>query len=87
MYNMYMYVHVCIICVPQDLHSEEQSISFSKNGKHFGKCFVLSPDFRGKVLFPQVTTNNVKVTVNFGKEVSTEQPHTYIYNTLIYSLH
>lgn len=70
--------------IPQDLHSEEQNIAFSKNGKHFGKCFVLSPDFRGKVLFPHITTKNVRVTVNFGNEVSMVVVFTYFKPYVIY---
>ena len=57
------------LVVLQDLESEEQTISFSKNGQDHGVAFKLSESIKGKALFPHVFTRNVVVSVNFGAEV------------------
>ena len=41
----------------------------------------MSPDFRKNILYPHVTTKNIRVTVNFGKEVGNQiLIRTYITN-------
>ena len=60
---------IIIIIIVKDLESEEQTISFSKNGQDHGVAFKLSENIQGKPLFPHVFTRNVALLVNFGAEV------------------
>jgi hypothetical protein len=57
-----------------DLESEEQTISFSKNGQDHGVAFKIPESIKGKALFPHVFTRNVAVSVNFGAEEAAFPP-------------
>jgi len=43
------------------------TISFSVNGKFYGKAFAIPRKYHGKPLFPHVFLKNVKITTCFGK--------------------
>jgi len=47
--------------------SGKPTISFSVNGKFYGKAFSIPRKYHGKPLFPHVFLKNVKITTCFGK--------------------
>ncbi|XP_064092997.1 tigger transposable element-derived protein 1-like isoform X2 [Macrobrachium nipponense] len=58
-----------------DMDSEPITMSFSVNGKNFGKCYEVSRhSLRGKALFPHILTKNCTFKVNFGSEYPCFQP-------------
>lgn len=47
--------------------SGKPTISFSVNGKFYGKAFSIPRKYHGKPLFPHVFLKNVKITTTFGR--------------------
>ena len=58
----------------QDLESTPKTISFAKNGTHFGTAFELDSSLKDRPLYPHVATKNVQISVNFGQPVWCETP-------------
>jgi len=50
-----------------DLSASKPTISFSVNGKFYGKAFSIPRKYHGKPLFPHVFLKNVKITTCFGR--------------------
>jgi len=50
-----------------DLTASKPTISFSVNGKFYGKAFSIPRKYHGKPLFPHVFLKNVKITTCFGR--------------------
>ncbi|XP_066970861.1 heterogeneous nuclear ribonucleoprotein U-like isoform X7 [Macrobrachium rosenbergii] len=58
-----------------DMDSRPITMSFSVNGRNFGKCYeVFHRSLRGKALFPHILTKNCAFKVNFGSEYPWFQP-------------
>ncbi|XP_066970819.1 heterogeneous nuclear ribonucleoprotein U-like protein 1 isoform X2 [Macrobrachium rosenbergii] len=58
-----------------DMDSEPITMSFSVNGRNFGKCYEVSHrSLQGKALFPHILTKNCTFKVNFGSEYPWFQP-------------
>ncbi|XP_066970862.1 tigger transposable element-derived protein 1-like isoform X1 [Macrobrachium rosenbergii] len=58
-----------------DMDSEPITMSFSVNGRNFGKCYEVSHrSLQGKALFPHILTKNYTFKVNFGSEYPWFQP-------------
>ncbi|XP_064089265.1 heterogeneous nuclear ribonucleoprotein U-like protein 1 [Macrobrachium nipponense] len=52
-----------------DMDSNPVTMSFSVNGRNFGKCYEVSHrSLQGKALFPHILTKNCTFKVNFGSE-------------------
>ncbi|XP_066970072.1 heterogeneous nuclear ribonucleoprotein U-like protein 1 [Macrobrachium rosenbergii] len=58
-----------------DMDSRPITMSFSVNGRSFGKCFEVSHHkLRGRALFPHILTKNCSFKVNFGSDCPWSQP-------------
>ncbi|XP_064089121.1 heterogeneous nuclear ribonucleoprotein U-like protein 1 [Macrobrachium nipponense] len=58
-----------------DMDAEPITMSFSVNGRNFGKCYEVSHrSLQGKALFPHILTKNCTFKVNFGSEYPWFQP-------------
>ncbi|XP_068210926.1 heterogeneous nuclear ribonucleoprotein U-like protein 1 isoform X1 [Palaemon carinicauda] len=58
-----------------DMDSEPITMSFSVNGRSFGKCYEVSHhSLQGKALFPHILTKNCTFKVNFGSEYPWFEP-------------